>query len=159
MRILSIDVGTRNMGWARWVDGKVTDVGVLDLNCFGGGTDYALKVKCLNDSGFFSEVDTILVEVQMRSCMKTIANTIRCFHWEKTIRIAPQCVRRHFRTVTRKHRTNKKAHVALLESMPLSKLIRQRIASHRKKDDIADAVVQLMYYVNTSVNTSEKDTI
>tara|TARA_B110000261_G_C13096881_1_gene362312 strand:- start:4729 stop:5184 length:456 start_codon:yes stop_codon:yes gene_type:complete len=148
MRILSIDVGTKNLGWARW-DGKITDVGVLDLSKFARkpkGTDYAKQVRLLSESGFFN-ADVILVEIQMRSCMKIIANSIRCFHWDKTIRIAPQCVRRHFRTITKKHSSNKQAHLALLQHIEMDPEIRTKIASHKKKDDIADAIVQLEYYL------------
>tara|TARA_B100001093_G_scaffold239837_1_gene229701 strand:+ start:880 stop:999 length:120 start_codon:yes stop_codon:yes gene_type:complete len=39
MRILSIDVGTRNMGWAVW-DGRIVDFGVVDFQdaiSLGGG--------------------------------------------------------------------------------------------------------------------------
>lgn len=145
MRILSIDVGTKNLGWALW-DEKITDVGVLDLSKYAKGTDYAKQVRVLSESGFFN-ADVILVEIQMRSCMKIIANSIRCFHWDKTIRIAPQCVRRHFRTMTKKHRSNKKAHLALLQHIEMDSEIRTKIATHKKKDDIADAIVQLEYYL------------
>ena len=146
MRILSIDVGTKNLGWARW-DGKITDVGVLDLSQFAKGTDYAKQVQKLTETGFFN-ADVILVEIQMRSCMKIIANSIRCFYWEKTVRIAPQSVRRHFKTLTKKHSTNKRAHLALLESFDLDASIRDKIAGHKKRDDIADAIVQLEYYLS-----------
>jgi uncharacterized protein involved in tolerance to divalent cations len=151
MRILSIDVGTKNFGWAQYWDGKIRDVGVLDLSKYSKGTDYALQVRKLMETGFF-DADVILVENQMRSCMKIIANSIRCFYWEKTVRIAPQCVRRHFKTLTKKHSTNKKAHLALMDEFDLDASIRAKIHSHRKKDDIADAIVQLEYYLNCISN-------
>ena len=145
MRILSIDVGTKNLGWALW-DGTILDVGVLDLSKYAKGTDYAMQVRKLSETGFF-KADVILVEVQMRSCMKIIANSIRCFYWDKTVRIAPQSVRRHFRTITKKHSSNKKAHLALLQELDLDACIRAKIAKHKKRDDIADAIVQLEYYL------------
>ena len=152
MRILSIDVGTRNLGWARWENGVFSGVGVVDLRKYGSGrgTDYALQVYRLNETGFF-EADVILVEVQMRSCMKTIANSIRCFHFDKTVRVAPQSVRRHFQTMMGKHYSNKKAHLLLLEDIDFPCAVREVIASHSKKDDIADAAVQLLYYLQTSL--------
>lgn len=150
MRILSIDVGTRNLGWALY-DGEFKDVGVLDLHRYappGKGTDYALQVWKLSETGFFN-VDVILVEIQMRSCMKTIANSIRCFHWDKTIRIAPQSVRRHFKTTMKKHSSNKKAHLALVAELDLPAKIRAKMSVHKKRDDMADAIVQLMYYIQS----------
>ena len=145
MRILSVDVGTKNLGWALW-NGRITDVGVVDLSRHAKGTDYAMQVRKLCDTGFF-DVDVILVEVQMRSCMKIIANSIRCFNWDKTVRIAPQCVRRHFKTLTKKHSSNKKAHLALMNEFDLDDCIRAKIAKYQKRDDIADAIVQLEYYL------------
>lgn len=150
MRILSIDVGTRNLGWAVY-DNGFRDVGVLDLHKYapvGKGTDYALQVRKLSETGFF-DADVILVEIQMRSCMKTIANSIRCFHWDKTIRIAPQSVRRHFKTITKKHSSNKKAHLALVAEWDLPAIVRAKLLAHKKRDDICDAIVQLMYYLQS----------
>ena len=147
MHILSIDVGTRHFGFARWIDG-VVDVGVLELLSYAGAekTDYALHVKRLSDTGFFDDADKVLVEIQMRSCMKTIANTIRGLHWDKTVRIAPQRVKRHFKTTMGKHAANKKAHVALAR-----RLFPRVQLDFKKKDDIADALVQLSYFLETTI--------
>lgn len=148
MRILSLDIGTKNLGWVLY-DNKIRDVGVVDLSTYAKGTDYANQVYLLSKTGFF-DVDIILVEIQMRSCMKTIANSIRCFYWEKTIRIAPQSVRRHFKTITKKHSSNKRAHLALLSEMDIPAKIVAKISTFKKKDDIADAIVQMMYYLQSS---------
>lgn len=148
MRILSIDVGTKNLGWA-FYDGEFQDVGVIDLSKYAKGTDYAMQVQKLSKTKFFDNADVILVEVQMKSSMKIIANSIRCFHWSKTIRIAPQCVRRHFKTIMKKHSSNKKAHLELLEKIKIPIHIRNKILAHKKKDDIADAIIQLLYYIQS----------
>tara|TARA_B110000858_G_scaffold188640_1_gene234435 strand:+ start:2500 stop:2985 length:486 start_codon:yes stop_codon:yes gene_type:complete len=147
MRILSLDIGTKNLGWVLY-DGEIKDVGIVDLSTFAKGTDYAKQVYLLSKTGFF-DVDLILVEIQMRSCMKTIANSIRCFYWDKTIRIAPQSVRRHFKTITKKHKSNKQAHLALLSEIDIPTNIVAKISTYKKKDDIADAIVQMMYYLQS----------
>jgi len=141
--ILSIDIGTRNLGYCRWANQHIYDHGVLDLQHYHKGTDYALQIKKLQESGFFDNADIILVEIQMRSCMKTLANTIRCFFWDKTVRIAPQSVKRHFKTFTHKHSTNKKAHIALVKKLHPE----LDLNKYKKKDDVADAVVQLEYFL------------
>lgn len=148
MRILSIDIGTKNLGWALY-DGGFKDVGVINLSKYLNGTDYAMQVRKLSETGFFDNADVILVEIQMRACMKIIANSIRCFHWSKTVRIAPQSVRRHFKTIMKKHSCNKKAHLELLDELDLPSNIRAKISAHKKKDDIADAIVQLLYYIQS----------
>ena len=111
----------------------------------GKGTDYA-QIKTLQDGGFFEGADTILVEVQMRPCMKILANSIRCFNWDKTVRIAPQCVKRHFLSGTKKHYNNKKKAIELAR-LHLPPNILKKFEKLRKKDDVADCVMQCIYYL------------
>jgi len=144
--ILSIDVGTRNLGWCTW-DEKCVDFGIIDLMALKKGTDYAAKVKRLHESGFFDNADTILCEIQMRSCMKTIATAIRCLEWDKTVRVAPQRIKRHFASATGKHRSNKKAAVAIAQRY-LSGALLDKFMKLKKKDDIADAILQCVWYTS-----------
>ena len=169
MRILSIDVGTRNMGWAVW-DGRIVDFGVADFQdaaYFGRrcalppkdiakickGKDYPKMVWLLRETGFFENADVILVERQMQSKMKMLACAIRCFSFDKTVMISPQCVRRHFKTLMRKHRLNKKAHVAHAQRHIDTRMLPQFL-KHKKKDDISDAIMQALYYVSSSLSDS-----
>lgn len=152
MRILSIDIGTRNFGYAVWDSGKITDFGVLDLDNYCKGTDYARKIYTLQEVGFFNTADLILVEIQMKTSMKILANSIRCMNWHKTIRIAPQCVKRHFKTFTKKHSTNKKAHIALLHQLHPRLCTSSKYIGLPKKDDVADAVIQLQYFINCKLD-------
>ena len=149
MRVLSIDPGTRNMGWCLW-DGKLVDFGVVDLQKVCKGTDYPKKIWALRETGFFDRADVILVERQMQSKMKMLACAIRCFFWDKTIMIAPQSVRRHFKTLMKKHASNKKAHVAHAREHVQGALA-IKFEQHKKKDDISDAIMQVLYYASSSV--------
>ena len=144
MRVLSIDPGTRNMGWCLW-DGQLIDFGVVDLQEVCKGTDYPKKIWALRETGFFERADIILVERQMQSKMKMLACAIRCFFWERTIMIAPQSVRRHFKTIMKKHSSNKKAHVAHARKY-LHGTLAIKFEKHKKKDDISDAIMQVLYY-------------
>lgn len=144
MRVLSIDPGTRNMGWCLW-DGQLIDFGVVDLQEVCKGTDYPKKIWALRETGFFERADIILVERQMQSKMKMLACAIRCFFWEQTIMIAPQSVRRHFKTIMKKHSSNKKAHVAHARKY-LHGTLAIKFEKHKKKDDISDAIMQVLYY-------------
>ena len=143
--ILSIDIGIRNLGYAKW-DNGILDFGVIDLHDYYKGTDYPRMIKKLVETGFFKGADTILVENQMSSRMKLLACAIRCFFWDKTRMIAPQSVKRHFSSGTKKHSTNKKK---------AKEIVLQFLDGHhdkfmrlKKKDDVADAVLQLMYFIN-----------
>jgi hypothetical protein len=154
MRVLSIDVGTRNMGWAVW-DGGIQDFGVVDLQQVCKGTDYPKKIWAWKQTGFFDDADIILVERQMQSKMKMLACAIRCFHYDRTIMVAPQCVRRHFKTLMKNHAKNKKAHIHYVQQY-LQGAQSLKFKSHKKKDDVSDAIMQLLYWlgVHSSLSSS-----
>tara|TARA_B100001250_G_scaffold411198_1_gene439324 strand:- start:2809 stop:3267 length:459 start_codon:yes stop_codon:yes gene_type:complete len=151
MRVLSIDPGTRNLGWCVWdtMANTVVDFGVVDLQKVCKGTDYPKKIWALTQTDFFNSADVILVERQMQSRMKMLACAIRCFYWDKTIMIAPQSVRRHFKTMMKKHSSNKKAHVAHARKFLQGTLL-HKFEQHKKKDDISDAIMQVLYYKSSS---------
>ena len=174
MRILSIDVGTRNMGWAVW-DGRIVDFGVVDFQDAAyferrcalppkdiakicKGKDYPKMVWLLRATGFFENADVILVERQMQSKMKMLACAIPCFSFDTTVMISPQCVRRHFKTLMRQHRLNKKAHVAHAQGHIDTRMLPQFL-KHKKKDDISDAIMQALYYVSSSLSLSSLSSV
>lgn len=144
MRVLSVDIGERNFAYCVWCTAKgFYEMRVVDLREIKG--DSATKMRVLQDRGVFDDCDVVLVERQMRSKFKEMATAIRCFNWGKTVLVAPQSVKRAFKTSTGKHATNKKAHVALARSF-LSKEERVRFDAFRKKDDVADTIMQIMWY-------------
>lgn len=168
MRVLSIDVGTRNMGWALW-DQRIVDFGVIDLQDVSyfarapvsekeirkicKGKDYPKQIWLLKQTGFFDGVDKILVERQMQCKMIVIGVAIRCFSFVNTVMISPSCVRRHFKTLMHKHRLNKKAHVKYAQQYIAPSLVK-KFTQHKKKDDISDAIMQAMFYISTSGSSS-----
>lgn len=144
MRVLSVDIGERNFAYCVWSAARgFYDMQVVDLREIKG--DSATKMRVLQDRGVFDECDVVLVERQMRSKFKEMATAIRCFNWGKTVLVAPQSVKRAFKTGTGKHATNKKAHVKLAREQ-LSKQEQARFDAFRKKDDVADTIMQVMWY-------------
>lgn len=147
--IASVDIGTKNLGYAIW-DSSIVDFGVVDLTQFKKGKDYAAMAKALCDTGIFDECDTILIERQMQARMKVLATALRCFFWDKAVLIAPQSVKRHFKSGTKKHSTNKKKAVDIVA--PFIKDL-DKFKALRKKDDVADAILQVLYYVRSRTST------
>ena len=144
MRVLSVDIGERNFAYCVWSAARgFYDMQVVDLREIKG--DSATKMRVLQDRGVFDDCDVVLVERQMRSKFKEMATAIRCFNWGKTVLVAPQSVKRAFKTGTGKHSTNKKAHVALARSF-LSEQETEKFDAFRKKDDVADTIMQVMWY-------------
>ena len=152
MRVLSIDPGTRNMGWAVW-DGGIQDFGVIDLQRVCKGTDYPKKIWTLKETGFFDDADVILVERQMQSRMKMLACAIRCFYYDRTFMVAPQSIRRHFKTLMKNHSKNKKAHVNWVQNY-LKGAQSLKFKTHKKKDDVSDAIMQLLYWLSSGTHSS-----
>ena len=148
--IISIDIGTRNLGYAKY-DKTLTDFGVIDLHQFYKGKDYAKMAKALVDTNFFQGATKIIIERQMSSRMKLLACAIRCFFWDITTMISPQTVKKHFKSSTKKHSTNKKIAKQIVITK-LNKTQLQKFNSLKKKDDAADAILQLLYYIN-SINS------
>ena len=107
MRILSIDVGIRNFAMSVFCTEAQEFVffGIKDFikikDCVAMMREFTLQEP-------FLSADIILVE-KMRAVMKTMATCIRAFYFDKTKMIAPQSVKRHFRSAMKKHSANKKA--------------------------------------------------
>ena len=96
MHILSIDIGIRNFAFTVYctIEEEFILFRLIDL---GKVKDYVAKMKELSCTEPFVSADVILVERQMRSCMKTMAVSLRAFNYEKTVPVAPQSITRYFK--------------------------------------------------------------
>lgn len=147
MKIVSVDIGLKNFGVSVYCTRihKFTSFWLLQLH---KPKDLVAKMKELSEGEPFVSADVVLVENQMRQCMKTMAVALRCFNYDKTVRVAPQSVKRFFNTSMKSHSKNKKAGVAearkhLCASMQIE------FDKFKKKDDIADCVLQTIWFVST----------
>lgn len=151
MKIVSIDPGTVNCGYAVWVDGKFTSFGsynLLEMVPKKKKTDYPFIVReFIRKTELFKDVDVVLIENQMQARMKMIACSLRCFFWGKSVMIAPQSVRRHFKISNGDYRKNKKDSKQLVHKFLTSEQSK-KVQDSKKQDDIADAVIQLKFYLN-----------
>ena len=145
MFILSIDIGVRNFGMSVYCTEKKEFILFKLLN-LGKVKDYVLKMKEVTSEEPFLSADVILVENQMRSCMKTMATAIRAFHFDKVVCVAPQSIKRLFRSGMKKHSKNKKVAVELARTL-LNKVNLTEYESLKKKDDIADCILQTQWYI------------
>lgn len=149
MFILSVDIGIRNFGISMYctVESKFVLFKVYDL---GGVKDYVATMRELSSSEPFTMADIVLIERQMRSCMKTMAVSLRAFNYEKTTMVAPQSIKRYFKTSMKKHSKNKKAGVEeAVKYLRGDALL--RFNELKKKDDIADCILQTIWYLRNGV--------
>ena len=143
--VTAVDVGERNFAVASWSPEKgYHDMQVVDLRLVKG--DAATKVRQLHERGLFDNCTALLVERQMRSKFKEMAASIRAWHWDKCKLVAPLSVKRVFSTSTKKHSSNKKAHVALARRLLVTPAETHQFESFRKKDDVADCITMIAWY-------------
>ena len=151
MKIVSIDPGTVNCGYAVWENGKYIDFGsynLLEMVHKKKKTDYPYIVsEFIKKTQLFHGADIVLIENQMQARMKMIACSLRCFFWGKSVMIAPQSVRKHFKISNGNYRQNKKDSKKFVHNL-ISKKQSKKILASRKADDIADAIIQLQYYMD-----------
>ncbi len=152
MLILSVDVGTRNFGMTLYCtkENKFKLMKLVDLRNY---KDYVKRMKIMSEEEPFKSADVILVERQMRSIMKTMATAIRAFNYEKTVMVSPQCVKRFFASGRKGHAANKK--VAKIEAPKLLVGTNLKLfESFKKKDDIADCILQTHWYLHKHMKKS-----
>ena len=147
MKIVSVDIGLKNFGVSVYCTRmhEFTSFRLLQLH---KPKDLVAKMKELSESEPFVSADVVLVENQMRQCMKTMAVALRCFNYDKTVCVAPQSIKRFFKTSMKAHYKNKKAGV-LEARKHLCARMSQEFDTFKKKDDIADCILQTVWYVQT----------
>lgn len=145
MRILSVDVGTRNFAMTLYCT-EAKDFVLMRLVDLRNFKDYVGKMKEMSEEEPFKSADVLLVENQMRSIMKTMATALRAFNFDKTVMVAPQSVKRHFRTSKKRHYWNKKVALVKVNEF-LTEKSRAMFEKFEKKDDIADCVLQTIWFL------------
>ena len=149
MRIVGIDPGLRNFGYAIVDNGELVDfdsICIWDMVPKNKRTDYPFIARVLVDNtSIFDQADVIIIERQMQSRMKMIACALRCFFWEKSYMLAPIRVKKHFKISMSDYKKNKKASIQLVPKF-FSPEQETKFKLHKKKDDIADAVLMAMYW-------------
>lgn len=159
MRIVSIDPGTVNCGYAVWENDKYVDFGsynLLEMVDKKKKTDYPYVAKVfVEKTKLFDGADVILIENQMQARMKMIACALRCFFYDKTVMVAPQSVRRYFKISNSNYRKNKQDSKDFVHTFLTEKQSKE-VRATKKSDDLSDAVIQLQYYIETKVKGKVK---
>lgn len=152
MKVLAFDPGLKNLGFALVNNGKLVRFGVMNVQ---EGVDkkyhknYSYLMHRISRSRMFRTADVIIVERQMNQKMRCIATALICFAWPRGILVSPRSVKIHHGISMRNYRKNKAASVQRApEYMSKRSRARYRSLKH-KKDDIADAVMMAMWYVET----------
>ena len=162
MKIFAVDPGTRHLGWAIFNTSTCSydAFGVFDLQA---GVPRALKTKyahlvhnfCAQKRALIMSCDILAVEIQMQAKMKVVATALQCFFWDKHKMVAPLAVRKFFNISHANYRKNKKASVEFAQTL-VTGAQKKLLNAHKKKDDIADALILARYVADTAEVTQTR---
>ena len=92
----------------------------------------------------------MLLERQIKAGMKQLATALRAFLWStaNVYLVAPITVKRFFNISTGSYNTNKNAAIERFEELAdRNTMLRFRLLNKKQKTDIADAFLQLHWYL------------
>ncbi len=174
--VVSIDVGIKNLGICAFdfVSNKVV---FWDNACLVPGGRYlpAMNVEYVRNfvnkhQGLFANASVVLVERQMRCNMRIIESILQTMFFEKCYVISPRCIKVHYDISTRNYRSNKAKAVDwannYVDANPFVfatepcvvgthhrfEGIASKFKNSSKKDDLADALLMVMYFLDTYSN-------
>ena len=166
--VVAIDVGIKNLAICVYdfLTNKVVHWDNVSLVPNGRYVP-ALNVQYVRDfvyrhNEIFANAAVIIVERQMRCNMRIIESVLQCMFFEKCVVVNARCVKLHYNLGTRNYKANKAKAVewvhTFIDSNPDSfATIADQSVAHRfkqgsKQDDLADAMIMVMYYLDTYSN-------
>ena len=167
--IVAIDVGIKNLAVCAFsmMTRKVVHWDNVTLVTNGRYVP-ALNVQYVRDFVFkhqhlFANAAVVLVERQMRCNMRIIESIIQTMFFDRCLVISPKCVKAHYMLSTSNYKANKAKAVewvkefvkgnpcAFQEKMDYGS-VAGRFTSCGKQDDLADALLLVLYYLDTYSN-------
>ena len=158
MYIVTIDVGLKNLGFLVY-DMTSKRVLVWSNECMVTGkympscnVQY-VRAFVQKWSQYFENAHKIIVERQMRCNMRIIESVFEAMFYETVMTVAPRSVKVHFGISKNNYRCNKQAAIEYvsdcknLEELDLTEV--SEALKCKKKDDLADSMLLLLYYLHT----------
>ena len=161
--IIAIDVGIKNLGFAVLQTSDNTLVVWKRVNLVPShnyqpykNVDYVHQFV-QDHANYFATAKLVIVERQMRVNMRIIEAVVHSLFYGRCLVVQAQHVKLHFGLNKRDYRKNKRAAVDFVnEQMQADEphihnlqLWKPHWTTEGKQDDLADAVIMLMYYVRT----------
>lgn len=168
MYLVAIDVGIKNLGLCifNFLNNKIILWDCVSLVPDGryipsNNVQYVRQfIKKYSD--YFEESTQIIIERQMRCNMRIVEAIIQCLYHDRTTIISARSVKMHYDLSTRNYRQNKLKAVAWATQFVQHnyKIFEGSLVAwdeRKKRDDLADALLLLMYYLDTYSNHSFDD--
>ena len=163
--VVAIDVGIKNLAICVYDFLTNTVVHWENVSLVPNGRYVpALNVQYVRDfvqrnSEIFAKAAVVVVERQMRCNMRIIEAVLQTMFFEKCVVVNARCVKLHYGLGTRNYRANKAKAVEWVHeyidnnpSVFATTSIADRFKKGGKQDDLADALIMVMYYLDTYSN-------
>lgn len=168
--VISIDVGIKNMGMCVY-DAEKEKVVYWNAEALVTGGKYApmrnveyVYAFIQKHSRYFSQARAVVVERQMRVNMRIIEAVFKAVFYPICTVLAPRNVKMHFDLCRNNYRLNKQAAVQWMHAFTkdhanfFDGTLSHTADVHTKQDDLADALVMLVYFLDTYDFNSESPT-
>ena len=169
--VVAIDVGIKNLGmcvfdfmtakFVFWDNISLVHNGrYLPSNNVQYVREFVEKYK-----HFFEESLSVLVESQMRGNMRIIEAVLHTMFFEKCKIVNPKCIKAHYGIGTRNYRQNKQRAVEWVASFVSNNAstfapgVSSAFDQQLKKDDLADSLLLVTYYLDTYSNQLEDELV
>lgn len=166
--VVTVDVGIKNLALCAY-DFLTNQVVFWDnLSLVPNGRYIpALNVQYVRDfvtrhSDLFYNAGAIVIERQMRCNMRIIEAVLQSMFFDRCVVINARCVKMHYNLSTRNYRQNKAKAVEWADKYVAANCnvfadgvlnaYQNASQSSDKKDDFADALIMLLYYLDTYSN-------
>ena len=165
--IISIDVGIKNLGICVFDFTCMKVVYWRNVSLCPSGrycpSDNVMYVRefVQKHSSYFEHAQKVIIEKQMRPNMRIVEALLHSMFYYQALIVSPKAVKAHFGLSTRDYRLNKQravewADLFLLHNAPMvAQAEVQSYRDRRKKDDLADSLVLLFFYLDTYSNQLE----
>ena len=161
--IISIDVGIKNLGFAVLEASSNNLVVWKRVNLVTSNTYQPFRnVEYIhqfieNHATYFADAKLVIIERQMRVNMRIIESVVHSMFYGRCMVVQAQHVKLHFGLNKRDYRKNKQAAVDFVNEqmehsephIPNLHTWNAHWVQEGKQDDLADALIMLMYYVRT----------
>jgi hypothetical protein len=162
--LIAIDVGIKNLGFCvfDFCTGKIVYWDCVNLIPNGkyipsNNVDY-VRSFVQKYEHYFDSAHKILVERQIRCNMRIVEAVLQTMYYNVCIVVSARSVKMHYDLSTKNYRQNKQKAVLwasefvkqnpnALEAEPINNW-----SSYKKQDDLADALLLVMYYLDTYSN-------
>lgn len=162
--VIAIDVGIKNLGLCAY-DFCTNQVVYWDNVSLTPGGRYvpAQNVQYVREfiwrhQELFNNCNTLIIERQMRCNMRIIESVFQTLYFDRCRIISPRCVKMHYGLSTRNYRQNKQKAVEWATDFVKANHtvfpagVVDKYLNGKKQDDLADALLLVMYYLDTYSN-------